>query len=103
EPPGRVSPNLGLSAHPPHQARFYGDHDPTIDIPLDTAKDVKRKEAELEVREAEPKKREQALRQREEAAARGTILSSTSLGLVSSVLRHSLAFGSCRSLSASHC
>ncbi|KAJ8506816.1 hypothetical protein OPV22_007702 [Ensete ventricosum] len=75
EPPGRVSPNLGLSAHPPHQARFYGDHDPTIDIPLDTAKDVKRKEAELEVREAEPKKREQALRQREEAAARAGIVS----------------------------
>ncbi|THU65160.1 hypothetical protein C4D60_Mb05t00740 [Musa balbisiana] len=73
--PGRVSPNLGFSAHPPHQAGFYGDRGPTIDIPPDTAKDVKRKEAELEIREAELKKREQALRQREEAAARAGIVS----------------------------
>ena len=36
--PGRVSPNLGISAHPPHQAGFYGYRGPTIDIPPDPAK-----------------------------------------------------------------
>ncbi|KAJ8629120.1 hypothetical protein MRB53_022443 [Persea americana] len=44
------------------------------DIPIDNAKDLKRKEQELKAKEAELNKREQELKRKEEAAARAGIV-----------------------------
>uniref|UniRef100_A0A1S4DD10 Secretory carrier-associated membrane protein n=1 Tax=Nicotiana tabacum TaxID=4097 RepID=A0A1S4DD10_TOBAC len=41
----------------------------TIDIPLDSAKDLKKKEKELQAREADLRRREQEVKRREEALA----------------------------------
>uniref|UniRef100_M1BYK3 Secretory carrier-associated membrane protein n=1 Tax=Solanum tuberosum TaxID=4113 RepID=M1BYK3_SOLTU len=41
----------------------------TVDIPLDSAKDLKKKEKELQAKEADLKRREQDVRRREEALA----------------------------------
>ncbi|KAG8385568.1 hypothetical protein BUALT_Bualt03G0058700 [Buddleja alternifolia] len=62
-----------LSPLPPEPADFYN---PTasIDIPLDSASDLKKKERELQAKEAELKRREQEVRRREEAAARAGIV-----------------------------
>lgn len=74
--PGSVPPaaNSRLSPLPPEPADFYNDHGPTIDIPLDNSKDLKKKEKELQAKEAELKKREQDLKRREDAAARAGIV-----------------------------
>ncbi|CAN6453432.1 unnamed protein product [Victoria cruziana] len=70
--PGSVSSAMGrLSPLPPEPADFGNA---TVDIPLDTAKDLKRKEKELQAKEAELKKREQELKRREDAAARAGIV-----------------------------
>ncbi|KAK1308273.1 putative secretory carrier-associated membrane protein 1 [Acorus calamus] len=73
--PGSVPPatNSRLSPLPPEPADFYNPA-ATIDIPLDNAKDIKKKERELQAKEAELKKREQELKRREEAAARAGIV-----------------------------
>ncbi|CAA6668805.1 unnamed protein product [Spirodela intermedia] len=63
-----------LSPLPPEPADFYNDRGATIDIPLDNAKDLKKKEKELQAKEAELRKREQDLKRREEAAARAGIV-----------------------------
>ncbi|KAK1325164.1 putative secretory carrier-associated membrane protein 1 [Acorus calamus] len=73
--PGSVPPatNSRLSPLPPEPADFY-DRGATIDIPLDNAKDIKKKEKDLQAKEAELRKREQELKRREEAAARAGIV-----------------------------
>ncbi|GER48178.1 secretory carrier membrane protein [Striga asiatica] len=71
---GSVPPvtNSRLSPLPPEPADFYN---PTaVDIPLDSASDLKKKERELQAKEAELKKREQEVRRKEEAAARAGIV-----------------------------
>ncbi|RLN33251.1 putative secretory carrier-associated membrane protein 1 isoform X5 [Panicum miliaceum] len=67
--PRNVAPasNSRLSPLPPEPADFSA----TVDIPLDSSKDLKRREKELQAREAELNKREKELKRREEAAARG--------------------------------
>ncbi|WOL10372.1 hypothetical protein Cni_G19127 [Canna indica] len=69
-----LASNSRLSPLPPEPADFYSDRGATIDIPLDTTKDVKRKEKELQAKEAELNKREKELKRREEAAARAGIV-----------------------------
>nr|ACS91930.1 secretory carrier membrane protein [Lilium longiflorum] len=73
---GSVPPasNSRLSPLPPEPADFYNDRNATIDIPLDNAKDLKKKEKELQAKDAELNKREKELRRREEAAARAGIV-----------------------------
>ncbi|XP_074272159.1 secretory carrier-associated membrane protein 1-like isoform X1 [Silene latifolia] len=72
---GNVPPasNSRLSPLPPEPAEFYN---PTasINIPLDSGKDLKKKEKELHAKEAELRKREEALKRREEAAERAGIV-----------------------------
>ncbi|ONM58519.1 Secretory carrier-associated membrane protein 3 [Zea mays] len=62
--------NSRLSPLPPEPADFSA----TVDIPLDSSKDLKRREKELQAREAELNKREKELKRREEAAARAGIV-----------------------------
>ncbi|KAF6174024.1 hypothetical protein GIB67_039975 [Kingdonia uniflora] len=59
--PGSVPPatNSRLSPLPPEPAGFNYDRDATIDILLDLAKDLKKKEKELHAKESDLKKREQ--------------------------------------------
>ncbi|XP_057861570.1 secretory carrier-associated membrane protein 2 isoform X2 [Cryptomeria japonica] len=66
--------NSRLSPLPPEPADFNYDHGATVDIPLGSAKDIKKKEKELQAKEAELKRREQDLKRREEAAARAGIV-----------------------------
>jgi hypothetical protein len=70
--PRNVAPasNSRLSPLPPEPADFRA----TVDIPLDSSKDLKKREKELQAREAELIKREKELKRREEAAARGKCL-----------------------------
>uniref|UniRef100_A0A0C9RQY3 Secretory carrier-associated membrane protein n=1 Tax=Wollemia nobilis TaxID=56998 RepID=A0A0C9RQY3_9CONI len=66
--------NSRLSPLPPEPADFNYDHGATVDIPLGTTKDLKKKERELEAKEAELKRREQELKRKEEAASRAGIV-----------------------------
>ncbi|XP_042434034.1 secretory carrier-associated membrane protein 2-like isoform X1 [Zingiber officinale] len=67
--------NTRLSPLPPEPADFYNDRlGATIDIPMDTTKDLKKKEKELQAKEAELDKREKDLKRREDAAARAGIV-----------------------------
>ncbi|XWS54239.1 hypothetical protein CRYUN_Cryun10bG0073300 [Craigia yunnanensis] len=69
--PGIVPPAMSrLSPLPPEPY----DRGATIDIPLDSAKDLKAKEKELQTKEAELKKREQELKRKEDAIARSGIV-----------------------------
>ncbi|GKU96536.1 hypothetical protein SLEP1_g9761 [Rubroshorea leprosula] len=69
--PGSVPPATSrLSPLPPEP--YEGGA--TVDIPLDSAKDLKSKEKELHAKEAELKKREQELKRREDAIARAGIV-----------------------------
>ncbi|PIA25989.1 hypothetical protein AQUCO_10200040v1 [Aquilegia coerulea] len=74
--PGSVPPaaNSRLSPLPHEPAGFNYDRGATIDIPLDSAKDLKKKEKELQAKEAELKKREQDVKRKEDAAARAGIV-----------------------------
>nr|CAD1819340.1 unnamed protein product [Ananas comosus var. bracteatus] len=74
--PGSVPPasNSHLSPLPPEPADFYNGRGATVDIPLDSTKDLKKKEKELQAKEAELSKREKELKRREEAAARAGIV-----------------------------
>ncbi|KAL4202052.1 hypothetical protein AMTRI_Chr02g219070 [Amborella trichopoda] len=74
--PGSVPPatNSRLSPLPPEPADFNYDRGATVDIPLDSAKDLKKKEKELQAKDAELKRREQELKRREDAAARAGIV-----------------------------
>ncbi|GAB4826896.1 Secretory carrier-associated membrane protein 1 [Ancistrocladus abbreviatus] len=73
--PGIVPPvtNSRLSPLPPEPADFYNPT-ATIDIPLDSMKDLKKKEKELQAKEAELRRREQEVKRKEEAAARAGIV-----------------------------
>ncbi|KAH9604043.1 hypothetical protein KSS87_000729 [Heliosperma pusillum] len=73
--PGSVPPasNSRLSPLPPEPADFYNPT-ATVDIPLDSGKDLKKKEKELQAKEAELRKREEALKRKEDAAARGILV-----------------------------
>ncbi|KAL5229038.1 hypothetical protein ABZP36_017303 [Zizania latifolia] len=80
---GDVNPFAGGSVPPasnsrmpplPHEPGFYNDRDSTADIPLDSTKDMKKKERELQAKEAEINKRERELKRREEAASRAGIV-----------------------------
>ncbi|XP_021901015.1 secretory carrier-associated membrane protein 1 isoform X1 [Carica papaya] len=69
--PGTVPPATSrLSPLPPEPY----DRGATIDIPLDSGKDLKTKEKELQAREAELKKREQELKRREDAISRAGVV-----------------------------
>ncbi|KAK6149899.1 hypothetical protein DH2020_017424 [Rehmannia glutinosa] len=72
---GSVPPvtNSRLSPFPPEPADFYNPTAP-VDIPLDSASDLKKKERELQAKEAELKRREQEVRRKEEAIARAGIV-----------------------------
>ncbi|KAK9714742.1 hypothetical protein RND81_06G116400 [Saponaria officinalis] len=72
---GSVPPasNSRLSPLPPEPADFYNPT-ATVDIPLDSGKDLKKKERELKAKETELRKREEALKRKEEAAQRAGIV-----------------------------
>ncbi|KAF5205098.1 Secretory carrier-associated membrane protein, partial [Thalictrum thalictroides] len=76
ENPGSVPPatNSRLSPLPHEPAGFNYDRGATIDIPLDSAKDLKKKEKELQAKEVELRKREQEVKRKEDAAARAGIV-----------------------------
>lgn len=73
---GSVPPasNSRLSPLPPEPAGFGYDRGATVDIPLDSAKDLRKKEKELQAKEAELRKREQDVKRKEDAAARAGIV-----------------------------
>ncbi|RRT81664.1 hypothetical protein BHE74_00004599, partial [Ensete ventricosum] len=54
----RPAPNPRLSPLPPEPADFHNDRGATVDIPLDTEKDLKKREKELQAKEAELNRRE---------------------------------------------
>ncbi|KAL2483257.1 Secretory carrier-associated membrane protein 1 [Forsythia ovata] len=71
--PGSVpAANSRLSPLPPEPADY--DRGATVDIPLDSSKDLKKKEKELQAKEAELKKMEQELKRREDAIARSGVV-----------------------------
>ncbi|XP_076948815.1 secretory carrier-associated membrane protein 2-like isoform X1 [Bidens hawaiensis] len=65
--------NSRLSPLPHEPADFY-DKNTSVDIPLDSATDLKKKEKELQAREADLRKREEDSERKEEAAARAGIV-----------------------------
>uniref|UniRef100_A0A5B6ZFI7 Secretory carrier-associated membrane protein n=1 Tax=Davidia involucrata TaxID=16924 RepID=A0A5B6ZFI7_DAVIN len=71
--PGSVpSATSRLSPLPPEPADY--DRGATVDIPLDSSKDLRMKEKELQAKEAELRKREQEVKRREDAASRAGIV-----------------------------
>ncbi|KAK4769901.1 hypothetical protein SAY87_030433 [Trapa incisa] len=69
--PGRVAAATSRPSPLPHEPY---DRGATIDISLDSSKDLKAKEKELQAKEAELKKREQELKRKEDAIARSGIV-----------------------------
>lgn len=69
--PGSVPPATSRLSPLPHEPY---DRGATIDIPLDSGKDIKAKEKELQAKEAELKRREQELKRKEDAIARAGIV-----------------------------
>ncbi|KAL4563161.1 hypothetical protein LXL04_027196 [Taraxacum kok-saghyz] len=65
--------NTRLSPLPHEPADFY-DRSAPVDIPLDSAADLKKKERDLQAREADLRKREEIVKRKEEAAARAGIV-----------------------------
>ncbi|MED6182776.1 Secretory carrier-associated membrane protein 2 [Stylosanthes scabra] len=74
--PGTVAPatNSRLPPLKPEPADYNYGFGATVDIPLDSSTDVKKKEKELQSKEVELKRREQELRRKEEAVARAGIV-----------------------------
>ncbi|XAR55469.1 hypothetical protein NMG60_11035543 [Bertholletia excelsa] len=71
--PGSVPPATSrLSPLPPEPVDY--DRGATVDIPLDSTKDLRMKEKELQAKEAELKRREQELKRKEDAIARAGIV-----------------------------
>lgn len=70
--PGSVASATSLSPLPPEPADY--DRGATVDNPLDSSKDLKKREKELQAKEAELKKREQDLKRKEDAIARAGIV-----------------------------
>ncbi|VAH20862.1 unnamed protein product [Triticum turgidum subsp. durum] len=74
-----VNPFAGGSVPPASNSRLSPlSHEPAgfynVDIPMDSTKDVKKKEKELQAMEAELNKREKELKRKEEAASRAGIV-----------------------------
>jgi nitrate reductase NapE component len=67
---GASTTNSKLSPLAPEPADFTYDRDVTVDIPLGTTKDTKKREKELDSWEVELRRKEQEIRRREEAIAR---------------------------------
>ncbi|CAK7350675.1 unnamed protein product [Dovyalis caffra] len=65
--------NSRLSPLPPEPADFY-NYGTTVDIPIDAATDLRKKEKELQARESELRRREQEVKRKEDAAARAGIV-----------------------------
>ncbi|KAJ6327073.1 hypothetical protein OIU78_014035, partial [Salix suchowensis] len=59
-----------------HEAMGYGHNDATVDIPLDTMNDSKKKGKDLASWEADLKRREKEIKRREDAVAQTGITSS---------------------------
>ncbi|KAK8930979.1 Secretory carrier-associated membrane protein 2 [Platanthera zijinensis] len=74
--PSTVPPasNSRLSPLPPEPAGFFNDRGATVDIPLDSTRDLRKKEKDLQAKEAELRRREQELKRKEDAAARAGIV-----------------------------
>ncbi|KAL1327076.1 hypothetical protein HN51_037177 [Arachis hypogaea] len=74
--PGTVAPatNSRLPPLKPEPADYNYGFGATVDIPLDSSTDMKKKEKELQSKEAELRRREQELRRKEEAVARAGIV-----------------------------
>ncbi|KAK8941581.1 Secretory carrier-associated membrane protein 2 [Platanthera guangdongensis] len=66
--------NSRLSPLPPEPAGFFNDRGATVDIPLDSTRDLRKKEKDLQAKEAELRRREQELKRKEDAAARAGIV-----------------------------
>ncbi|KAM7500828.1 hypothetical protein LguiA_025242 [Lonicera macranthoides] len=72
---GSVPPATKSRLSPlPHEPADFYDRGAPVDVPLDSATDLKKKEKELQAKEAELRKREQDVKRREEAAARAGIV-----------------------------
>jgi len=65
--------NSRLSPLPPEPAGFY-NYGTTVDIPIDAAADLRKKEKELQAREAELIRREKEVKRLEDAAARAGVV-----------------------------
>nr|AGV54380.1 secretory carrier-associated membrane protein [Phaseolus vulgaris] len=74
--PGSVpaATNSRLSPLKPEPVDYNYGFGATVDIPLDSSTDLKKKEKELQSKEAELRRREQDVRRKEEAAARAGIV-----------------------------
>ncbi|KAK1368524.1 Secretory carrier-associated membrane protein [Heracleum sosnowskyi] len=72
---GRAPPAANTRLKPlPHEPRDFYGRDASVDIPLDSAADLKSKERELKAKETELNRREQEVRRKEEAASRAGIV-----------------------------
>ncbi|XP_024018891.1 secretory carrier-associated membrane protein 3 [Morus notabilis] len=73
---GGVAPakDSRLSPLPPEPVDFNYGRGATIDIPMDSTADLRKKEKELQAKEAELRRREEDIKRREEAAARAGIV-----------------------------
>ncbi|KAJ1410710.1 hypothetical protein SESBI_21732 [Sesbania bispinosa] len=69
--PGSVGAGSSKLSPLPHEPY---DRGATVDIPLDSSKDLKAREKELQAREAELKRREQELKRKEDAISRAGII-----------------------------
>jgi len=74
--PGSVpaATNSRLSPLKPEPVDYNYGFGATVDIPLDSSMDLKKKEKELQAKETELRKREQEVRRKEEAASRAGIV-----------------------------
>ncbi|XP_010931923.1 secretory carrier-associated membrane protein 2 [Elaeis guineensis] len=90
--PGSSLSDSRLSPLPPEPAEFYNDRGVTRDIPVDTTKDLKRKEKELQAKEAALRKREQELKRREDALSRaGVVLEEKNWPPCFPIIHHDIA------------
>ncbi|XAR59126.1 hypothetical protein NMG60_11014784 [Bertholletia excelsa] len=86
------NPTSRLSPLPPEPVDFNYERSAPIDIPLDTAAELKKKEKELQVKEAELRRREQEVRRKEEAAARaGIVLEEKNWPAFFPIIHHDIA------------
>lgn len=83
--------NSRLSPLPHEPADFY-DRSAPVDIPLDSAGDLKKRERELQARETELRKREEVVKRKEEAAARaGIVLEEKNFPPFFPIIHHDIA------------
>ncbi|XP_042440754.1 secretory carrier-associated membrane protein 2-like [Zingiber officinale] len=71
--------------------RVYNDGGATINIPLHTEKEIKRKEIELQTRETELNRREETLKRREEAIAREVFIEDKNWPPFFPIIHHDIA------------